>query len=136
MAERVYDDVVTRRTISPAVRANGTVNGVAVDRAANGGAEEAIVVVTTGTITDGSHAVAVEDSDDGSTGWVAVPAGQLTGTPPTIADVNDDAIYEIGVAGSRRYLRVSVVTTGATSGGAFSAVIVLGGSRFSPASHS
>lgn len=136
MPEREFDNTVVRRTISPAVRANGTVNGVAVDRAVSGGAEEAIVAIITGTITDGSHAVSIEDSDDGTTGWAAVPAPNLRGTSPTIVAANDDTIFEVGVGTSRRFLRATVVTTGATTGGAISVAIALLGVRYSPADHS
>jgi hypothetical protein len=135
MTGTVYEQTLTRRTISPAVRANGTVNGAAVDRAANGGAEEAVAVIVTGTITDGSHAVAIEDSDDGTTGWAAVPAGQLTGSPPTVVAANDDTQFEVGIGASRRFVRVSITTTGATTGGAVAAVVVLGDMRHNPAIH-
>ncbi len=132
----LYDLVAAKRTVSPAVRGNGTINGAAVDRAATGGSDGSLVLVQTGTITDGSHAVAVEDSDDGSTGWAAVPAGQLQGSAPTVVAADDDKLYEIGVLSSRRYLRVSVTTSGATTGGIVGAVIVLGESRNVPVSHS
>lgn len=135
MASLVYETTLVRRTISPAARANGTVNGVAVDRAASGGAEEAVVVVLTGVITDGSHVVSVEDSDDGTTGWAAVPAGQLQGTVPTVVAANDDTIFEVGVATSRRFLRASIATTGATTGGVIGSVIVLGDFRHTPVTH-
>lgn len=135
MTSLVYETTLVRRTISPAARANGTVNGVAVDRAASGGAEEAVVVVLTGVITDGSHVVSVEDSDDGTTGWAAVPAGQLQGTVPTVVAANDDTIFEVGVAASRRFLRASIATTGATTGGVIGSVIVLGDFRHTPVTH-
>lgn len=130
----LYDSTLVRRTVSPAVRTNGTVNGAAVNFGP-GGFDSAIVVVTTGTITDGSHAVAIEDSDDGSTGWAAVPAGRLQSVPPTIVAANDDTQFEIGVTPVKQYLRVSVTTTGATSGGAFAAVVVAGEPGSLPISH-
>lgn len=130
-----FDEVLFRRTLSPATRTNGTANGVAIDRMVNGGMQDAVVVVLTGTITDGSHAVSLEDSDDGSTGWAAVPAAQLQGTLPTVLAANDDTVFEVGVFSTRRFLRVTVVTTGATTGGLFGAGIMLGTPRFSPASH-
>lgn len=135
MAGTVYDSTLVRPTVSPATRANGTVNGSAIDRSLNGGAEEALVVIQTGTITDGSHAVAIEDSDTGTSGWVAVPAGQLQGSAPTVVAANDDTIFEVGVGASRRFLRVSIVTTGATTGGVIGAVIVLGDMRHNPVTH-
>jgi hypothetical protein len=134
MAESLYEDVVIRRTLSPAVRTNGTVNGVSVDRAGSGGAHSAVAVVYTGTITDGGHAVSVQDSDDGTT-FAAVPAAQLQGATPTLTAANGDTVSEVGILFSRRYLRVSVTTTGATNGGTFGAVVVLGDTVHGPAVH-
>lgn len=130
----LYDEAVVRRTLSPAVRTNGTGTGAAVNLAAYN-ADSAIVAVITGTVTDGSHVVAVQDSDDGTTGWANVPAGRLTGTPPTITSAGSDTQFEIGVQAARDYLRVSVTTTGATTGGLIAAVVVAGDPGSSPISH-
>lgn len=130
----IYDSVVTRRSVSPAVRTNGTVNGAAVSVVAYG-SDSAVVVVATGTITDGSHAVSIEESDTGTGSWTAVPAGRLTGTAPTITATDDDAQFEVGVLTSKAFLRVVVVTTGATTGGAVAAVVVIGEPGSTPVSH-
>ncbi|GGT43393.1 hypothetical protein [Streptomyces purpureus] len=129
-----YNTTLFKRSLSPAARTDGTASGVAVDRAVNGGMQDAVVLVSTGTVTDGSHAVAIQDSADGSTDWQAVPAAQLLGSPPTLVEANDDTVYEVGVLSTRRYLRVVAVTTGATTGAIFSAGIVLGRPRFAPVS--
>jgi hypothetical protein len=131
----VLDQVVVKQSLPPAIRTNGAANGTAVDRAANGGMQECVVLVCTGTLTDGAIAVTVEESDDGSTGWTAVPAAQLQGTLPTTAATDDNTVYEIGVRSTKRYIRVVGTTSGATSGGSFSAAVVLGAPRFSPVSH-
>ncbi|MFD7860972.1 hypothetical protein [Streptomyces sp. NPDC059783] len=127
-----YDQTLFKRSLSPASRTDGTANGVAVDRVVNGGMQDAVVIVSTGTVTDGSTAVAVQDSADGSTGWQPVAASQLQGTPPTIVAANDDLVYEVGVRASRRYLRVVAVTTGSTTGAILGAGILLGAPRFGP----
>src|SRR4051794_16243249 len=129
----LYDYAVVRRTVAPAVRTNGTVNGAAVNLGAYG-SESAIVAINTGTITDGSHAVSVQDSDDGTT-WGNVGAGRLTVAPPTLTSADSNSFFEIGVTATKAFLRVVVVTTGATSGGAFSAVVVAGDPGTTPVSH-
>ena len=130
MRRSLYSSLITRVTVPIVARVNGTVNGSAVDRTdPTGGVDSttvAMVVVFTGAITDGSHAVAVQDSDDGSS-WSAAAAGDLQGTVPTITATDDDRVFEIGYMGARRYLRVVIVTTGATTGGIFGAVVLLGG---------
>ncbi|MDX3777740.1 hypothetical protein [Streptomyces europaeiscabiei] len=129
-----FDEVLFKRSLSPAARTDGTASGVAVDRMANGGMQDAIVVVSTGTVTDGSHAVAIQDSADGSTDWQAVAAAQLTSAAPTLVAASDDTVFEVGVRASRRFLRVVVVSTGSTTGGIFSAAVALGRPRFAPVS--
>lgn len=129
-----YDQVLAKRTLSPATRTNGTANGVAVDRMVNGGMQDAVLLVTTGTITDGSHAVSIEDSDDGSTGWAAVAAAQLQGSAPTVVAADDDVLFEVGVRSTRRFLRAVAVTSGATTGGLFGAMFLLSSPRFAPVS--
>ncbi|WP_328620720.1 hypothetical protein [Streptomyces sp. NBC_00354] len=127
-----YNQTLFKRSLSPALRTDGTASGVAVDRAVNGGMQDAVVLVSTGTITDGSHVFAIQDSDDGSTDWQAVPAEQLSAAAPTVVAANDDVVYEVGVAVTRRYLRVVAVTSTATTGGIFSAGILLGAPRYAP----
>ncbi len=131
MRPTVYNLARGVRSVSPAARVNGTATGSTVDRTLSGGGganewhQSAMVVVQTGTITDGSHAVSVEHSDDGAA-WSAAPATDLQGSAPTILAADDDRVFEVGYIGNKRYLRVVVVTTGATTGGIFGAVIVLG----------
>lgn len=135
-----YDHSYVRRTLSPAVRTNGTVNGAAVDTAEKGGAGWVNIVVVTGTYTDGTHTISVEESADGSTGWTTVaagaprtPAGQGTAKASIAAGGDANSQFEWGVQVSLRYLRVSIVTSGATSGAATAAVIVVGPTRIGPA---
>lgn len=129
-----YDQLLVKHTLGPAARTNGTANGAAVDRAVNGGMQEAVILVSTGVVTDGSHAVTIEDSADGSTGWAAVAAANIQGDLPTVVAANDDTVLEFGVRSSRRYLRAVVTTSGATTGGIMGVTIALGSPRYSPVS--
>lgn len=139
MRTTVYNNVLTQQTVTAANRTNGTVNGTALDLWSNSVGRQkfnsALVIVQTGTITDGTHTVEVQESDDNST-FTAVADADLQGTEPAIAAANDNVIYEIGYRGMKRYLRVAVVTTGATTGGTFGAVVVLGIPRRLPVAHS
>lgn len=132
----LYDQTLTKVSLAPAAVVDGTDNGTAVDRGANGGMQEAMLVVSAGVVTDGSHAVSVEDSADGSTDWTAVAAAQLQGTPPTVVAANDGTVFEVGIRATRRYVRASIVTTGATTGGIIGCHFVLGAPRVSPVSRS
>lgn len=115
-------------SLSPAARtANAT--GTSVDLH---GYESAAIYIVTGAITDGTHAIDIEESDDNST-WADVAAGDLDGTEPSIGATDDDKVFEIGYLGKKRYLRVNVTVTGATSGGVYGAVVVRGHARREPA---
>jgi len=135
----VYNSVLVQQTVTAANRTNGTVNGTAVDLWSNSVGRQkfggALVVVQTGTITDGTHTVEVQESDDNSS-FTAVADADLQGTEPAIGAANDNVVYEIGYRGSKRYLRAAVVTSGATSGGTFGAVLILGLPRRLPVAHS
>lgn len=99
-----------------------TTNGTGVDLQ---GFHAATVLVTTGTITDGTHAISLEESDD-NTNWSAVASGDILGTLPSIGAANDNATYRFGYIGTKRYIRVVSTVSGATSGGVYSAVVLRG----------
>jgi hypothetical protein len=125
----LVNDFNANRSLSIATRTNGTVNGTGVDLANYDGAA---VVVFSGTMTDGSVAITIEESADNSA-WSAVAAADRIGSLPTIASTDDDTVFEFGYKGILRYLRVVAVTSGATSGGTFGALIVRGQPRVKPA---
>lgn len=128
MRDSMYDDTAVRVSLLPAVRAaNGAVNGTVVDTAGTKNYfRSAMVVVLAGTVTDGTHAVTVQDSDDGTGGWSNVATTQ--GSLPAITTVNDEAVYRMGVDVGRRFLRAVITTSGAPGtpvGGVIGAVILL-----------
>lgn len=130
MKRSVYNHVRAKATLAIATR-NATANGTAVDRQLSGASgtnewfSSATLLVHTGTITDGTHAITLEVSDDNSS-WAAAASGDVQGSLPSIAAANDDALYEVGYTGPKRYVRaVTTVTPGAT-GGIYGATILLG----------
>lgn len=114
------------QTLRPLAVVNGTDDGLTADLANFDGAT---VVIDVGLWTDGVHTFTVQDSPDNSV-WTAVADAFLDGAEPVVDGATDDEqIYEIGYLGGRRYLRVSVVTTGATTGAVFAATVVRGYQR-------
>ncbi len=117
-------------TLAPAARTT-TATGTGVDL---NGYEMAAVVITSGTITDGSNYVfEVQHSDDNSS-WEAVPDAELVGSEPTLTASDDNAIRKVGYRGRKRYLRASLssVTGSPSTGGVLSAVVLRGGARVAP----
>lgn len=130
MKRSVYNHVRARVSLTIAARTSAA-NGTAVDRQLSGasGSNEwyasAMLVVHTGAITDGTHAITLEVSDDNSN-WAAAAAGDLQGSLPSIGSSNDDALYEVGYTGTKRYLRAVTTPSGTTTGGVYGATILLG----------
>lgn len=96
----------------------------------------ASLVCVAGTVTDGTHTFAVEESDNG-TDWTAVPASRLTGGLTALTSANDESVHEAGVTVERRYLRVTVAVTGTpNTGGLYSVIALLGDARREPVARS
>ena len=125
MRDSMQDDTAARLSLAAAVRTNGTVNGTTVDMAGTGNNfRTAMLLVLAGAVTDGSHTVVLQESDDNSA-WAAVAAVDLQGTLTAVGTGQANTVQRQSYLGSKRYLRASVTTTGATSGGLTSAVILL-----------
>jgi hypothetical protein len=109
-------------------KVTGTVNGDTVDRlqAGVGDYQSILFVIQTATITDGSHAFTVQDSDDGTT-WATAATTDVGGTAPTLTLTDDDVAKDVGYVGPKRYARLVAVSSGTTTGGIFGALAVLFG---------
>lgn len=123
------NNVSLAQSLAPAIR-TASANGTGVDLQ---GYEGALIVINTGTITDGTHAIDIQESDDNST-FTSVAAADLIGTEPSIGAADDNKDYKIGYIGAKRYIRVAVTVSGATSGGAYSTAVVRGFPRHAPVS--
>lgn len=132
MSKDLYSNVLVKQSLVPAVR-TATATGSGVDRNEDGlGYQAALVVVACGTITDGTHTIEVQDSDDNST-FAAVADAYLQGSEPAIVGADDNKVFEIGYLGLKRYLRVvSTVSGSPSTGGAIGAMVVLGSPAVAP----
>lgn len=126
-----YSNLLVKNTLTPAARtASG--NGTTVDRAEDSSMfQDALVVISVGTVTDGTHTFEVQHSDDNSS-WAAVADADLQGTEPAVTSSTDETVYELGYKGSKRYVRVAVTVATATTGGLYGAHIVLSNPRVAP----
>lgn len=136
MRETLYTKGLARIALPSGVRTNGTVNGTSVDSGVFANDFRSVFfVVQTATITDGSHAVTLQDSADNSA-WANVDASTLQGSLPTITSTDDDVIFQFGHLIQRQYLRLVITTTGATTGGVYAAVAVLFDASVEPVARS
>lgn len=126
-----YANVLPASSITPAAR-TATVTGSSVDRYASGAMyQDALVMIHTGTITDGTHTFTVEESDDNSA-WAT--ATSLVGTPPAVTNSgNNNKFFVIRYTGRKRYVRVKSTASGSPStGGVFAATVLLSDPRVLP----
>lgn len=112
------------------ITGNGTVNGAVVDVNQNERFESLTYEVHAGTITDGSHALLLEESDTGAFGGeeTVVAADDLIGgvLPGPLTSSESDTVVRLGVIAKKQFQRLSVVSTGVTTGGAVFAGVILG----------
>lgn len=125
MRDSMQDDTSARMTLNTGLRTNGTVNGTGVDMAGTGNFfRTAMLLVISGAVTDGTHTVTLQESDDNTT-FTAVGAGDLQGALTAVTTANANTVQRQSYVGSKRYLRASVTTSGATTGGTTTAVVLL-----------
>jgi len=133
----LYNSLLPQVALTSVLRGAGTVNGTAVDTNVFANVFTAVTfVVQTAAITDGSHAITIEDSDDNSS-WGAVNAALIQGTPPTITSTHDNVLFHFGLTRTeKRYVRLVATTTGGATGGVFGAIAILGNNNVSPPARS
>lgn len=126
----LQNEISSAVTIAPAANRTATTTGSAVDLA---GYRSAAALVQYGTVTDGTWTATIEDSDDGSTGWATVT--DISGSFTARTSANDETVEEVAYLGSKRYIRVVVTeTVASTTGALFNALIVRGDPISKPAS--
>lgn len=104
-------------SLGPAAR-TATANGTGVDTANAGQVTFHFIV---GTITDGTHAPKLQESDDNSA-FTDVAAADQVGT---LANLASNTNQKVGYIGGKRYVRAVSTVSGATTGGVYAAIAVL-----------
>lgn len=138
MRSSLYTQTHAVPALTPVVRtANTTVNGTTVDTSMFGNDFRAVLfVITAGAITDGTHTFAVQDSADGSA-WAAADSAQIQGALPALTTADANKVFYLGyLVGTRPYVRLTVTTAAATSGGLFGAAAVCSSASSSPVARS
>lgn len=133
MASReLYSQVKVQRALAhTAISSNTTTAGAVIDLQ---GYESALFVIQSATITDGTYTPLIEECDTSGGTYTAVDDADLTNTEASVAFVaaDDNVAKKIGYIGTKRYVKLSLVSTGVTSGGGLSATAVLGHPNLAP----
>jgi len=86
-------------------------------------------MITSGTLTDGTYTPLIEDGEDsGLSDAAAVSDANLLGTEAGAAFTasEDDTAKKVGYRGSKRFVRLSIVSASTSSGGLMGAVAIQG----------
>jgi len=114
------------------IGANTTTNGVTIDTR---GYEALEFVLKSGSLTDGTFTTLLEESDNANfSNSVVLPDSDRLGVLPVFSSSEPATAKRVGSIGKKRYQRLSVVTTGVTTGGTFTALAVLAFPRTAPIS--
>ena len=128
MSHSVYNNTLAVKALTYGViNSDTTTNGTAVDTALYGNNfRDILFVVTSHTLTDGTYAVTVEESDSSGSGYAAVDDWRVLGSLPSYTASEDNTVKSFGVRPTKRYVRLVVTSASTSSGGALSAVAVSG----------
>jgi hypothetical protein len=122
-------NILVTPSLYPAARTNGTFTGSAVDLR---GFDAAVITVSFGAWTDGTHTPSVTESVDGTT-YVPCGTADLDGTFTAISGTSGaNYTQQVGYIGTQRFVAVVMTTTGATTGALSGGNVVSGFPRNAP----
>lgn len=114
-------------SIAPIGFVTGTHVGTIVDCGLYGNMFRSIqFVISAQTITDGTHAVSVQECATPLGVYAAVDPTRVQGSALTLAAANSNNLFAVGVHHTLRYVQLVITSAGTTTGGLFQA-IALGG---------
>jgi hypothetical protein len=120
-------NVLVQNALASQTIQTGATNGAAVDTGVGGNNfRDVLFAIGSKTLTDGTYAFTVEESDASGSGYAAVDSARVLGALPSFAATDDDTWKSFGVRPTKRYVRVVCTATGATSGGTLYGAAVLG----------
>jgi hypothetical protein len=112
-----------------AISSNTTTAGTAIDLQ---GYEALLLEIRSHAWTDGTYTPLVEESDASGSGYTAVADDDLTILEADAAIGAANTVKKIGYVGHKRYVRLSIVSTGVTSGANIGATAIRGHARHNP----
>lgn len=125
---------VVALTPRAAIATNTTTAGAIIDLK---GYESCTFSIISGVLTDGAYAVLIEEGDAANlSDAAAVADADLVGTEAAagFASTDDSTSKTIGYVGTKRYVRLSIVSTSTSSGGFLAATAILGNPHNAPVS--
>jgi len=115
-----------------AITSDTTTVGDIIDTAEYG---SILFAIQSGTLTDGTYTVLIEEGDESNLSDAsAVDDADLTNTEASasFASTDDNTVNKIGYVGSKRYVRLSLVSASTSSGGTLGAIAIQGSPTTAP----
>lgn len=109
-----------------AITTDTTTAGDIIDTA---GYSSLLFAIQSGTLTDGTYTVLIQEGDESNLSDAsAVADADLTNTEASasFAATDDNTVTKIGYVGSKRYVRLSLVSASTSSGGTLGAIAIQG----------
>lgn len=134
----LYHNQKVVQALAPAAQsANSAHNGSDIDTT---GFESVLFVLNVGAWTDGTHTPKLQEADDNGSGsagaYSDVAAGNLLGSFTAVSGAGQqNAVQKVGYnkyGTSKKFVRIVVTTSGATTGAVYGATADLGGARNLP----
>ena len=112
-----------------AITTNTTIAGIEIDTQ---GFESLTFVIRTGARTDGTVTPFIQETDTSGSYSGSVDDNDLIGTEASAALSTAHSRSSIGYVGKKRYVKLSLISTGVTSGLTAEALAILGNARSNP----
>lgn len=109
-----------------AIATDTTTNGLVIDLQ---GFDSCRFDVASATLTDGDYAVSIQEgSESDGSDMADAPASAVLGAV-SFAPADDNTVKSLSYVGSKRYVRLKIVSTNVTTGGTLGAIAVLARQR-------
>ena len=138
-SEDLFNNVEIREALpTAAITSDTTTVGAELDTK---GFESALIAIQSGVVTDGTFIPLLEEADDDGSGSPAAfsAVADADMIPQVAAEVgaqfvaaDDNTVAKIGYRGNKRWLRLSIVSTGTTTGALLSASLIMNEARHLP----
>lgn len=123
----MHNNILQKPALNPqAIATDTTTAGVIIDTQ---GFESVEFIIQSATITDGTYTPLIEEGDASDLSDAsAVADADLLGTEAAaaFAAADDNEAKRVGYKGQKRYVRLSLVSAGTSTGGTLAAIAVLG----------
>ena len=91
------------------------------------GFQGADIAVQSGTLTDGTQTISIQDGDDsGLSDAATVDSSFIIGTLPVFVATEDDTVKHFGYVGKKRYIRITNTSSGTTTSAFIGAQVIKG----------